>query len=262
MTSPVIYVNNVSFSYNDNRVLEHITFSVNQNDFVGIIGPNGSGKTTLIKLILGMLKPVEGDIRVLGRVPQEAVRFIGYVSQNTNINKEFPITVNDITLMGRLGNTRKIWRYLDSDEALSREALKQVEMWNFRNERIGNLSMGQRQRVFIARALTTDPKILILDEPTASIDPPGQTKIFDILKVLNKQLTLLIVSHNLSTLLNYVNKVACVNRQLIFHDAPHVTTEMLRETFGFSLEQICPLEEVSQVCRTGTGHRPEEASND
>ncbi len=246
MSDLEIELKDVSFSYNGEIALKDVTFSVYDRDFIGIIGPNGSGKTTLVKLILGMIEPQKGTVNVLGRKPSQVSSSIGYVPQNTSINENFPITVRDVTMMGRIGGRREGWRFTRKDAGITREVLRQVGMWENRDARIGDLSMGQRQRVFIARALATDPKIIILDEPTASLDPPGQMILFDVLKELNKKLTILIVSHNINVLTEYVNKIACVHRELYFHEAPHVTSEMLRKTFGFSLEHICPLEEFPE----------------
>ncbi|MCP4724888.1 MAG: ABC transporter ATP-binding protein [bacterium] len=241
-----IEIKDVSYSYNGELALKDISFSVFDRDFLGIIGPNGSGKTTLLKLILGMMEPTKGSVRVFGQKPSIVSSSLGYVPQNTTINEEFPITVRDVTYMGRIGREKHRWRFTKKDAGITQKVLEQVGMWENREARIGDLSMGQRQRVFIARALATDPKIIVLDEPTASLDPPGQKILFDVLKELNDRLTILIVSHNINVLTEYVNKIACVYKELYFHDAPHVTTEMLRKTFGFSLEHICPLEEFPE----------------
>ncbi|MFC1555147.1 metal ABC transporter ATP-binding protein, partial [candidate division KSB1 bacterium] len=212
------------------------------------------GKTTLLKLLLGMLEPKTGNIEIFGRTPSDAAKLIGYVPQNININENFPVSVKDVAVMGRLGATKKLLHYTNKDYSIAKNALEQVDMMEYCNVRIGEISLGQKQRVFIARALVTEPEILILDEPTASLDPSGQQKLFNILKELNKELTILVVSHNLNILDGYVNKVACINRELLFHDAPHVTTEMLDKTFGFSIEQICPLEELPEKKSDHTGH--------
>jgi len=257
MSAPDIEVSGVSFAYNGNTVLEDISFTVNTGDFLGIIGPNGSGKTTLLKLLLGMLQPAAGTIRIFGGNPGKVSRLFGYVPQETTLNRDFPISVKDVALMGRLGAVRRLRHYAKKDHEIIRRNLEQVGMWRHRSRRIGDLSMGQRQRVFIARALSVDPRILILDEPTASIDPAGQALIYDILKTLNERMTVLVVSHDLNILLGYVNKVACVNKRLYFHDAPHVTTEMLNNTFGFSLEQICPLEPLPDKKETPSNHNGE-----
>ncbi|MFC1561746.1 metal ABC transporter ATP-binding protein [candidate division KSB1 bacterium] len=256
-----IEVQNVSYSYNGNMALSNVSFRVNNKDFIGIIGPNGGGKTTLLKLLLGMIEPAGGTIRIFGKRPARVTRELGYVPQNTNVNESFPISIMDVTLTGRLGN-RRVLRFSRSDRKAAQRSLEQVDMWDKRSERIGSLSVGQRQRVFVARALTTDPKILLLDEPTASIDPAGQSRLFEILKALNEKLTILLVSHDMNLLLEYVTQVACVNRELFYHDAPHVTSEMLNETFGFSFDQICPLEELPDKRPSISGHEKEEKKRD
>ncbi len=261
MSDSIIDVKNVSFGYNGDISLDNISFNVKERDFVGIIGPNGGGKTTLMKLLLGIHDPSEGEIKIFDKRPSDVLQHLGYVPQKIDFNEEFPISVKDVVLLGRLGNGRK-FRFSRQDNAVAQHSLEQVDMWDSRDERIGDLSTGQRQRVFIARALATEPKILLLDEPTASIDPHGLTVIYQILKKLNEKLTILLASHDLNVLLEYVNTVACVNRKLYFHDAPHLTTEMLKKTFGFSLEQICPLEEIPSLKRDNMGHSREGGESD
>lgn len=247
-----IDVAGLTYSYNGEKVLDDVSFKVQPRDFIGIIGPNGGGKTTLIKLLLGLLEPHSGEIAVYGGRPEKSVRRMGYVPQHTMFNGKFPVSVLDVTLMGRLKKFKL--KYNRADRTAAENALNKVYMLERKNDRFDELSVGQQQRVLIARALTTGPGILILDEPTASIDPTGQTALFEILQELNKELTILLVSHDLSVVLNYVNKVACVNMNLWFHDAPHVTTEMLQKTFGFSIDQICPLEDLPIDRPTETGH--------
>jgi len=218
MNRSVIEIENLSFAYEDQPVLEKVNLAVEEKDFLAIIGPNGGGKSTLLKLILGLLPIQQGSIKVLGEPPKKSLDKIGYVPQNTNINTDFPIKVIEVVLIGHVGSKRPLFGYSKDEIACAMGALAQVGMEQFAHGKIGSLSGGQRQRVMIARALCAHPRILILDEPTASIDVKGQKEIYDLLKVLNEHITVIVVSHDISVILEYANKVAHVNKQLSFHD--------------------------------------------
>jgi len=250
--SPVIEINNLWFSYNGGRsVLKDINLSLNQGGFTAMIGPNGGGKTTLMKLMLGLLKPGRGIVKVFGVEPAKAAQRLGYVPQEVGINKDFPISVIDVVLMGRL-KTLKGWsRHLRKDRDAVQKILEQMDMWEFRNRRIGELSGGQRQRIFIARALVTEPEILFLDEPTASLDTSHQAYFFNLLKEINKKITIIIVNHDLMVISRYVKSVACVNRTLHYHDGAQVTDEMIQM-------YQCPVELVAH----GIPHRVLRTHND
>ena len=236
--NPVIDIKNLWFSFNGEPVLQGVNFTLFHKEFLAMIGPNGGGKTTLLKLILGLLKADRGEIRVLGQNPRQAAHRIGYVPQNLHINKNFPISVLDVVLMGRL-RSGIYWPHHKRDDRITAQAaLEKVEMESFKNRHIDELSGGQRQRVFIARALVTEPEILILDEPTASVDTKGQTEIYTILKNLNEKVTILVVSHDLLALSSYIKSVACVNRRLHFHGAAEVTEEMLEMAYQCPVELI------------------------
>ena len=246
MRCPTVEVQDVWFSYNGVLVLKEANLTIRQGDFLALLGPNGSGKTTLLKLILGLLMPDRGTIRVLGRPPGESARRVGYVPQDVNINRDFPITVLDVVLMGRLRHGRNWSRYSGGDGVAAQKALEQLEMWEHRNRRIGELSGGQRQRVFVARALVTEPELLLLDEPTASVDTKGQTDLYTLLRELNETVTVVVVSHDVNVLSSHVKCVACVNERIFFHDAPEITEEML-EMMAYQ----CPVELVAH----GLPHR-------
>ncbi len=214
----VIEVENLSFAYEKEPVLEKINLSVQERDFLAIIGPNGGGKSTLLKLILGILNPNEGSIKVLGKAPRKSLHKIGYVPQDTNINTNFPIQVLEVVLMGHVDGRRPLLGYGKEEVACAMGALQQVGMDAYAQSKIGSLSGGQRQRVMIARALCAHPSVLILDEPTSSIDIAGQREIYELLKVLNQQMTIVVVSHDISVILEYANKAAHIHKRLSFHD--------------------------------------------
>lgn len=243
--SPVIKVNDLSFSYNGHQVLKNVDLTIESGEFLSIIGPNGGGKTTLIKLMLGLLKPSKGIIKVMGKSPLEAAIDVGYVPQDIHFNKGFPISVKDVVLMGRIRGGGGWKPFSKKDRMLVQETLEQVDMWEHRKSKIGQLSGGQRQRVFVARALATDPQILFLDEPTASVDTNGQTEFYELLKKLNESITILVVSHDFNVISSFVKSVACVNQQLFFHDEPEITGDMLEFAYH------CPVELVAH----GVPHR-------
>ncbi len=244
--TPVIELSGVSFSYNGSRVLSSIDLTVGERDFLAVIGPNGGGKTTLLKLILGIHRPEQGTIRVLGASPRESARRIGYVPQDTSINREFPITVADVVGMGRLGSAGAGKNVVD-DRKVVDTMLGRVDMLAFRDRRIGDLSGGQRQRVFIARALAAKPDILVLDEPTANVDIEGQTTIYSILRECNEHMTVVVASHDITGVLGYVGRMAYVNRTLHTHDAPEITPDLLQKLTGTPFEHLCPVEVISRM---------------
>ena len=223
-------ITNLTFAYHKDNILENINFEVKQNDFIAIIGPNGGGKSTLLKLILGINNIQKGSI--------DKISSIGYVPQNTNINTSFPIKVIDVVLMGL--SKQKI--------SNAKNALQQVGMQDYINTKIGSLSGGQRQRVMIARALCTNPKLLLLDEPTSSIDVEGQKQIYELLKILNKHITIVVVSHDISIILGYANKVAHINKTLTFHN---INTN---KQFNTKDEHFCEVE-LLQMLNNNNKHQ-------
>lgn len=249
--TPIIEVENVGFAYQDQRVLEDINLRVHERDFVAMIGPNGGGKTTLLKLLLGLLKPDQGRIRIAGKSPHQAAPSIGYVPQNVHINRNFPITAEDLVLMGKLDPARQRKRPSATDRRDACDALERLAMGAYRQRRISELSGGQLQRVFIARALVTRPNLLLLDEPTASIDTRGQAEFYSLLQALNSTMTILVVSHDLLVISRFVKSVACVNRQLHYHDQAEITGEMLESMYPCTDEAVCPVELVAH----GLPHR-------
>ena len=251
MIRSIVEIKNVDFAYNGEKVLRNISLTINQNDFIAMIGPNGGGKTTLLKLMLGLLNPDKGDIRILGRSTQKASSFIGYVPQDVHLNQTFPITAIDIVLMGKLDPKKRWAKKSASNRQEAMSALDRLEMATHAEKKIGELSGGQRQRVFIARALVTQPKLLLLDEPTASIDTKGQADFFMLLKELNTEIAILVVSHDLLVVSRYVKSVACVNRELHYHNQAEITGDMLETMYPCTDEEVCPVELVAH----GLPHR-------
>ena len=238
MSGLVVEIRDLWFSFNGVPVIKEANLSVRQNDFLALLGPNGGGKTTLLKVMLGLLKPDQGTVRVFDKKPTQVVQRMGYMPQNVSFNQSFPITVLDVVLMGRLRHRGNWSGFTRNDRIEAQRALERVEMWAHRKRRVGDLSGGQRQRAFIARALVTDPELLLLDEPTASIDTKGQTDFYDLLRELNETITIVVVSHDLSVLSSYVKCVACVNQRVFYHDAAEITEDMLEMAYHCPVELI------------------------
>ncbi len=211
-------INNLTFSYNRENVLENIDLHVKEKEFLAIIGPNGGGKSTLLKLIIGLEQTKQSNIKIFGKKPAKNLTLIGYVPQNTNVNTDFPIKVIEVVMMGHVGHKRPLIGYKKEEINCALESLKQVSMEKYANKKIGTLSGGQRQRVMIARALCSHPKILLLDEPTSNIDTIGQKEVYNLLKKLNQHITIIVVSHDLSIVLEYASSVLHVNKKMVFHD--------------------------------------------
>ena len=247
----IIEIKDLDFAYNGETVLKDVNLTIRQKDFVAIIGPNGGGKTTLLKLLLGLLSPVRGTVHVDGKPPQEASRCIGYVPQNVHSNHSFPITAIDVVLMGTLDPKRRLSRRSATNRRDALAALERMEMQAHAEKKIGVLSGGQRQRVFIARAMVAQPKLLLLDEPTAGVDTRGQADFYRLLKELNQDITVLVVSHDLLVISRYVKSVACVNKKLHYHDQAEITGDMMETMYPCTVEEVCPVELVAH----GLPHR-------
>jgi len=237
-STSIIELSNINFTYNHVPILENITLQVDQTDFLGIIGPNGGGKTTLLKIILGLLKPTSGKITVFGKDPVEGRLSIGYVPQVFRFHYDFPITVLDVVLMGRLREKRLGEHYSSEDRDIAQNALQQVEMHTFKEKHVNNLSGGQLQRVMIARALASEPKLLVLDEPLSSIDSRWQSSFYLLLQQLKKTMAILLVTHDIGALSMYVDQVACLNRRLYYHGPTKEGLQHLSNAYQCPIELI------------------------
>jgi zinc transport system ATP-binding protein len=194
-----------------------MNLEIQERDFLTIIGPNGGGKTTILKLILGLIEPQKGIVRVFGKSPKHGRKYVGYLPQLFLFDFDFPITVMEVVLMGRLRMSRVGHSYSDIDVKAASHALDKVGLLDYQDHQIGGLSGGQRQRVFIARALATEPRILLLDEPVASVDATWQQSFYELLHKLNKDIAIVMVTHDLSVVSTYIDKIACVNKKLYYH---------------------------------------------
>lgn len=238
-----IILRDVSFSFGKRKVLSEVSFEVPRGEFLVLLGPNGGGKSTLLRLILGLLVPLQGSILVLGVPPAQVASRVGYVPQDVGKHRDFPVTALDVVRMGRrgIGHTTSAM-----DVSRARTALEHVELWHARDLRMGDLSHGQRQRVLIARALCSEPSMLLLDEPTASVDAAVQETLYALLKEINKEMTIVMVSHDIMAVTSCATAVACVREQVFYHPKGEILPEMIERAYG-----SCPVELVAH----GVPHR-------
>lgn len=232
-----ICIRDLSFSYDQIQVLCHVDLDIWPADSICIVGPNGGGKTTLIKLILGLLSPSSGTIQIFGARPEEARLRIGYVPQYANYDPQFPISVSDVVLMGRLGNSLR-GKYSKNDRELAIAALEKTGLADLARRPFASISGGQRQRTLIARALASGGEILILDEPTANIDHESEVRFFDLLEKLKQDMTILMVTHEVGFASRFFKRIACVNRQVVIHPTSELTGDLIRDMYGGDLQMI------------------------
>lgn len=234
----IINIDSVSFSFDGPAVLDHVSLTVMKGEFLGIVGPNGGGKSTLLKLMLGLLEPDSGRITVLGKAPRRGRSAIGYVPQYAGFERSFPITVQDAVLLGLVGKSRLVFGYSNDDYRRVSNALRETEIEDLKDRLLNTLSGGQLQRVLIARALVSEPEILILDEPTSNIDSRVEEDIFDLLKKLNARSTILVVSHDIGFISEYVTRVACLNQTLVCHETAAISGKTIEELYGTHVHMI------------------------
>ncbi len=243
MNKEIVSLKDISVCFGDITVLEDVTLSIRRNDFLAILGPNGGGKTTLLKVILGLIKPERGDVKVFGKNPERGRRSIGYLPQYTFFDLNFPISVFDVAITGRYRGIFKSYSKRDREVALT--ALKTVGMLEFKDRAIGKLSGGQLQRVFVARAIAREPELLLLDEPTTSIDQEMQKSFYELLSELKKKMAIVLVTHDLSVVSAYVDEIACLNRRLFYHGPKEEGLKNLEELYK------CPIDLIAH----GVPHR-------
>ncbi len=243
MGKTAVKLENIWVNYNGATVLEDVNLEIESGRYVGILGPNGAGKSTLLKVVLGLIRPTRGKVRVFGELP-ERLRFrgdvVGYLPQQPLGNPRFPVTVLDVVLMGRYGRIGLFKRPGREDLELARRRLEEMGILHLTDRLIGDLSGGEQQRVFIARALGVEPRLLVLDEPTVSLDACVQDDIFELVHTLKEKLdlTVLIVSHDIGAVARHVDDVICINRRIYVHQPPPIGRLGLESTFGCAVEYL------------------------
>lgn len=238
MKHEILRLEKLSFDYGDHRVLEDINLTVYDDDFLGIIGPNGGGKSTLLKIILGLLTPTEGNISLFDKNPKEGRKYVGYVPQYTLVDRNFPINVEQVILSGRIGYTDFFKRYSVADRKISDNAMDIMGIRNIRDTQIGKLSGGQLQRVLIARALATEPKLLLLDEPTSNIDVQAETDFYDFLHKLSEKMAIILVTHDTGAISSHVKTIGCINKTLHYHGEKNIPPNVFEKLYGCPIELI------------------------
>jgi zinc transport system ATP-binding protein len=231
MSDKVVELKNIWAGYDHIPVVKNVNLTINEDDFIGVIGPNGGGKSTILKVILGVLKPIEGQII------KKDIR-IGYLPQINTFDKQFPITVQDVVLSGLMGDSRKmLWPGRGEKEKV-KQLLSFAGMKRFQHRPIGELSGGQMQRVFLCRAIIGSPKLLILDEPGTYVDKNFETDLYNLLPELNKEMAIVLVSHDVGTISSVVKTIACVNGGLHYHTSNKISEEILKS-------YNCPVEIIA-----------------
>lgn len=244
--TPAIRVKNLTVYYENNPALTDVSLDVKKGEFIGIIGPNGGGKSTLLKAILGLVPKAGGEVLIFGKTAAERRGVIGYVPQYTTLDRKFPITVFEVVKCGfiKKGLT-PFYRYSKEEEEKAGEMLKLLGIESLARRQISALSGGEFQRMLIARAIAADPQILLLDEPTASVDANSREKIYELLSELNKKMTILLVTHDLFAISSQVKRLACLNGRLVYHGEPELNEAVVNQLYG------CPVELIAH----GVPHR-------
>ena len=233
MNTPLVSIKDMDVAYQKNLVLSKVSFNVFERDFIGIIGPNGGGKTTLIKAILGLLKPQKGSVEhTLDK------HEIGYLPQGKQVDENFPITVREVIASGLEHGLKIEFRKAKERRSKVDEILERVGMEALRSRPVGELSGGEFQRTLLARAIISSPKLLVLDEPDTHVDNQFETELYSLLKELNEQMTILLVSHDIGIISPYIKTIACVNRDLHYHSSNEISEEQLKV-------YICPIEIIT-----------------
>ncbi|MHB1349550.1 MAG: metal ABC transporter ATP-binding protein [Desulfobulbaceae bacterium] len=233
----VISLRGVDFGYNGELVLQDVNLEIRHREMIGIIGPNGGGKTTLLRLILGLLKPLHGQVLVFGQPPARSSHRLGYVPQHMLYDNRFPVSVLDVVLMGLAGKSG-IGPFSRKTVHAAEEALAAVNLSGYRNNPFAELSGGQRQRVLIARALASAPDMLLFDEPTANVDTTAGEKLYEILEQLNERMTILVVSHDIGFVNRHITSVVCVNHQVVVHPTSALAGQNIIDLYGHDMALI------------------------
>jgi len=246
MRKIAVSIDNLTVYYGSTPALKDVCLKVDEGDYLGIIGPNGGGKSTLLKAILGLIPVAEGNVQIFDEVQKDSRTVIGYVPQFAALDKSFPITLFEVVLTGRLRKKlTPFFRYSSHDKEIVHELLAKVGLANLANRQIAELSGGEFQKMLLARALAVNPKILLLDEPTANVDAVSRDQIFSMLAELNKDMTIILVTHDLLAISSEVKHLACLNNKLVYHGQPEINEDVVNNLYG------CPVDLIAH----GVPHR-------
>ena len=257
-TEPIIQLKGIYAAYDQKQVLEDVNLTVYEKDFLGIIGPNGGGKTTLMKVILGLLKPTAGSVSFFQNGNKKEEITMGYLPQYNSIDKKFPISVYEVVLSG-LNRQKSLFRSFSKEQHKKvREVIAQMGLEGLEDRAIGQLSGGQLQRALLGRALVSNPQVIILDEPNTYIDKRFEAKLYSLLEEINKERAIILVSHDIGTVLQNVKSIACVNGVLDYHPDTEVSAEWLEEKFDCPIELLGHGELPHRVLKAHHHHHHQE----
>ncbi len=246
MINTAVHIENLSVCYGQTEAISSICLDVDEGEYLGIIGPNGGGKSTLLKAILGLIPASSGRIEIFGGDIRKNRQLMSYVPQFASMDRHFPITVYEVALTGRLpAGLSPFHGYTSGDKKIVDELLERVGLSDLSGRRVSELSGGQFQKMLIARALAKQPRLLLLDEPTASVDAVSGEQIFSLLAELNKNMTIILVTHDLFAISSQVKRLACLNRRLVYHGEPELTSNIVNHLYG------CPVDLIAH----GVPHR-------
>lgn len=237
-TGEAIVLKGITAGYGSEVVLNGVNLTVPQGDFLGIIGPNGGGKTTLLNVLLGLVPIRSGSVSIMGEPPSVGRRHIGYVPQSGGHDPKFPATVWEVASMGRINPRNMLGKTTARDREVTAESLEKTGMLDLANRPMGELSMGQRQRVLFARALAVLPSVLLLDEPTASMDAGASSSVYELLRKLNETVTIIMTSHDLTAVFSEVKTIACLNRTLHYHGRDKLSADAIGKTYQCPVDLI------------------------
>lgn len=236
---PAVEVRDLSVFYGRNVALKSVNLTVQQGEYLGIIGPNGGGKSTLLKAILGLVPTSRGSIRIFGGSLQEKRTLLGFVPQFSAIERRFPISLYEVILSGRMKAGLQVFaRYTLEDHERTKEAMEQIGLSHLSQRQVSELSGGEFQRMLIARALVSQPKLLLLDEPTASVDATARKQIYELLAKLNEKITIILVSHDMLAISSQVSSLACLNSKLVYHGGPELNDRTVDSLYGCPVDLI------------------------
>lgn len=241
-----VCIENLSVYYGQTPAISGVCLDVDNGEYLGIIGPNGGGKSTLLRAILGLVPLTSGTIQIYGENLKENKFKVGYVPQFSGLDKKFPITVFEVVLTGMLKKgLSPLFKFTQKDKSDVCALLEKVGILNLSNRQIGELSGGEFQKMLIARALAMNSKLLLLDEPTASVDASSRDQIYKLLEELNKHMTIILVTHDLLAISSQVRKLACLNGHMIYHGEPELSENIVSNLYG------CPVDLIAH----GVPHR-------
>ncbi|MCI1930309.1 MAG: ABC transporter ATP-binding protein [Clostridia bacterium] len=246
MSETAVHIENLSVNYGRTSALTDVCLDVSDGEYLGIIGPNGGGKSTLLKTILGLVSPSSGIVEIYGKKPGSGKALVGYVPQFSSVDKKFPITLFEVVLTGHLKRgLSPFFRFSSKNKISAYKLLERVGIADLADRQISELSGGEFQKMLIARALAVNPKLLLLDEPTASVDAVSREQIYSLLSELNKSMTIILVTHDLFAVSSQVHRIACLNGHLVYHGEPELTENIVNSLYG------CPVDLIAH----GVPHR-------